>query len=247
MTSPLGLLIEAKPEWMPLDRVTTPLTGVATLQATGAARDWRIGLTIAETGGVVEAREHPIGMSLPRFCPQRHINENGSFCLSYRAGENICSGDDAVVWWGLLLHYLSLQRIASRTRRWPPRQALAHGEAGRHQLDAQEAAARIGILEQYLDMLDGAEHWLASRHIALNRAGDGLINGRSRCPVGCLRSRKPRLRRECCHKTDVVGLVRSERQRIDDESRYWVDLNERGVTCCGTMELCPLKAPASRG
>ncbi len=243
MTSPLSLIVAAKPEWMELDGLTAPLTGEATVQASGAARDWKIGLTINESGGVIEAREQPIGVLLPRFCPQRHVNENGSFCLGYRVGENICSVDDAAVWWGLLRQYLSLQRTASRTRRWPPRQALAHGEAGRHQLDAQEAADRIGILEQYLDMLDGAEHWLNSRHTVLNKAGDGLINGRSRCPVGCLRSRRPRLRRECCHKSDIVELVRSERLRIGSERRYWEELKQRGKTCCGAMKVCPLKAP----
>jgi hypothetical protein len=243
MTSLLALILAAKPEWMALDGLKVPLTGEATLRASGAARDWKIGLTIAETGGVVEAREQSVGV-LPNFCPQRHVNENGSFCLGYRVGENICSVDDAAVWWGLLLQYLSLQRIASRTRRWPPRQALAHGDAGRHQLDAQEAAARIGILEQYLDMLDGAEHWLAGRHIVLNKAGDGLINGRLNCPVGCLRSRKPRLRRECCRKADVARLVRSERQRIDAERRYWYELRQRGLSCCGTMKVCPLRASA---
>lgn len=244
MTSPLALILKAKPDWMALDRVTAPLLGQATIQASGAARDWKISMTIAEAGGVIVAQEHPLGVLLPRFCPQRHVNENGSFCIGYQAGENIRTNDDAVIWWGLLQHYLSLQRIASRTRRWPPRQALSHGEAGRHQLEAQEAADRIGILEQYLDMLDGAEHWLANRYIVLNKTGDALINGRMRCPVGCLRSRKPRLRRECCHKSDVVGLVRSERKRIDDERDFWHDLKQRGVTCCGSMDMCPLSGSA---
>lgn len=243
MTSPLALILEATPEWVALDRGKSPLLGEATITATGAARDWKIGLSISEIAGVITVQEHPTGVLLPRFCPQCHVNENGSFCLGYRAGENIRTADDAVVWWGLLRHYLSLQRIASRTRRWPPRQALAHGEAGRHQLDAQAAAARIDMLEQYLDMLDGAKHWLASRYTVLNKAGDGLINGRSRCPAGCLRSRKPRLRRECCHKSDIVELVRSERQRIDTERSYWEELKQRGKTCCGAMEMCPLRAP----
>ena len=240
MSSPLELIREAKPEWMTFDQITPSLTGEATIRPPGAARDWKIGLAIAEVAGSISVQGRILGALLPRSCPQRHINETGTFCLGYHAGEAIRSGDDAVVWWGLLLHYLSLQRIATRTRRWPPRQALSHGVAGRHQLDAQAAAGRIGILDQYLDMLDGAEHWLGRRHIMLNKAGDGLINGRSKCPVGCLRSRKTRLRRECCRKSDVVQLVRSERRRVDAERDYWIDLQRRGVRCCGTMDVCPL-------
>lgn len=240
--APFQLLCQLAPAWIRKEESRAPeWIGEATVNAPGAASDWHIRIAIAERDGAIQVREEEPGHLLPRFCPQRHINEDQSFCLGYRAGQGINNSDTAIVWWGLLHYYLVLQRVASRTRRWPPRQALSHGDAGEHQLKAQHAAKQLAILDQYLDMLEGAPHWLTSRHIRLNKNRDGLINGRARCPIGCVRSKgKPRLRRECCHKGDLVDLVRHERQREIEERAFWKELRKRNAKCCGTMDHCPL-------
>ena len=238
----IQLLRQTKPDWFLADaKDGSPITGEATVLAPGAAQDWRIRLTIAvREEGVSVSPEVAVG-ELPKFCPQRHINEDGSFCTGYRAGHEIANHDRAVVWWGLLHKYLELQRAAGRTRRWPARQALAHGVAGAHQILAQAAAGRLGVLGQYMDMLDGHEFWLSSRRIQLNKNSDGLVNGRAACPVGCKRKKNsPRLRRECCRKTDLVAVVAHERLRRLEERNYWSDLRKRRVECCGTMKNCPL-------
>ena len=243
--APLVLMEQSIPTWMKRYEVAAAsLIGEATVSAPGAARDWRILVAVSERAGVIEVREKHPGQLLPMFCPQRHVNDNHTFCLGYGAGKDISDRNHAVVWWGLLYRFLELQRIAGRTRRWPPRQSLSHGQAGLQQIRAQAAADRLGILDQYMDMLDGGSHWLANRYLVLNKNGDGLINGRAACPVGCVRSRgKPRLRRECCRKADLIELVQHERQREMEERAYWRDLQKRNVTCCNTMELCPLRRP----
>ena len=58
-------------------------------------------LAVAYNGQEVLARERLGGKLLPDFCPERHINSGGSFCLGLNAGKGI---DDATApgWWETL-------------------------------------------------------------------------------------------------------------------------------------------------
>src|SRR5690606_25607392 len=112
-----------------------------------------------------------------------------------------------------LKKFIHLQRVARRTRMWPPRQGLSHGEAGKHQLAAQEAAAALGIDEQYFEMLEGEPKWFSASFPRVARCGTRLVNGRLPCPMGCTKKGRPILRIDCHHKEMVAKLVREERWR----------------------------------
>lgn len=50
-------------------------------------------------------------INLPEFCPQRHINYDGSFCLYWWEVSNLDITDEetAHAWWGTLWKFLTLQ------------------------------------------------------------------------------------------------------------------------------------------
>ena len=71
-----------------------------------------------ENGLVVSARELT-PTNLPSFCPQRHINYDGSFCLYWRGAATLDVVDEATAaeWWDTLWKYLTLQVRAQKVRR----------------------------------------------------------------------------------------------------------------------------------
>jgi hypothetical protein len=77
-------------------------------------------LDVTVTGTAASARE-AVPIHLPSFCPDRHINHNGSFCLFWRAVDDIeITGPGAArVWLETLVRFLQLQLRAARLRRWP--------------------------------------------------------------------------------------------------------------------------------
>lgn len=58
---------------------------------------------------------------LPVFCPERHINPDGSFCLGWEPGvpRLPASPKEARAWWSVLRGYLRLQDAAATARVWP--------------------------------------------------------------------------------------------------------------------------------
>ncbi|MBS0234246.1 MAG: hypothetical protein JSR99_12270 [Proteobacteria bacterium] len=214
---------------------------MATIIPDGAAKGISLDLAISVGTGGVGVGESGTKV-LPKFCPDRHINSDGTFCLGYPAPQ-VSTTDEAVVWWGLLKDYIELQRVASRTGRWPPKRWLSHGDAGgSFHIKALETAKRLGIEEDYYRNLQGEAVWFTDPWLRLDRTKTRLVNGRSPCPMGC-RDRRgyPILRRNCLHKDDVVTLVRSEALRRKGEAAFWAKMRSEGVKCCGTMKTCPLK------
>jgi len=239
---PLALLQATCPPWFTISlRATSRIEGTANVIPDGAATGISLDLVMSFGAGGVDVRERE-GKVLPKFCPDRHINSDGTFCLGYPE-PRLSSIDEAIVWWGLLKDYIGLQRVASRTGKWPPKRWLSHGDAGPFHIQALEAAKRLGIEEDYYRNLEGQPVWFTNPLIRLDRKGTRLVNGRSSCPMGCKHRRGyPILRRNCLHKDDIVTLVRAEALRRMSEAAFWVKMKEkRGVKCCGTMKRCPLK------
>lgn len=189
----------------------------------------------------VLAYEAVVGILLPGACPERHINADGSFCLGLDKETYPTAPHRASVWWELLHNFLKLQHAASRSKSWPPRQALSHGNAGAHQLKAIEAAKQLGIEEQYLQMLEGEPSWISNRYLRAQKGGSRLCNGKRPCPKGCKRKNgAPVLRRACDKRELIAALILHERRRRKAEADFWKDWIGSGRVCCGTMRNCPL-------
>lgn len=190
---------------------------------------------------------------LPSFCPNRHINQDGSFCMSWRAAEPNCVTDEASAqeWWALLLKFLRLQEIATQLRRWPNNHAWAHGAAAEAQRRAEICAMALGsAIEQaltagrlsvtrtsgqrFVRLEDGSR-----RLYSVWREAKRVATLRQRCFCG---SGRP-LRSCADHADRAAELVTALEEWEASEREFWSEL--RGRTCCGTLIECPLKASAN--
>lgn len=238
---PIDLLRHTAPDWFNLTKDSSKaIEGHAVVAVANGVGSTVADLLITDHSGKVTVSEAIVGMAFPARCAERHIEWSGSFCIGYEAGLAVRTLDEAVVWWGLLEQFLRLQRVASRTRRWPARQAIAHGEAGPHHLRALEAARELGLEEDYFQMLEGEPKWFSGRFPKLSQAADRLLNGRLPCPKGCTRKGKPILRRNCPETEVICRLLSEERLRRRKEQEFWKGERTLGATCCGTMDDCPL-------
>lgn len=241
LVPPINLLRKACPPWFAITDVEPgEFRGVASPFVAGAASALSLRLRIAELDRIVMVAEAVVGTDLPTCCPDRHVNTDGTFCIGIDAGNAIVSPDTAAVWWDQLAQYIRLQRVAQRTGMWPVRQGLAHGDAGQHQIAAREAAAELGIEEQYFETLEGAEAWFVAGFPKLDKSEMRLLNQRLPCPMGCVGKGKRILRIDCCNSQAVVSLLREERLRRKLEAEFWKRLKEHGIQCCRTLRNCPL-------
>lgn len=119
-------------------------------RADGYVCDYR--LTLSVSGEQVSAKESK-PTRLPASCPDRHINKDGTFCLTWQRGKPLLvrNAEEAQVWWATLLQFLRKQEIAAQRMRWPGK-AWAHGDAARYQYEAEECAAALG--PRYLAALE---------------------------------------------------------------------------------------------
>ncbi|POO57215.1 E2 domain-containing protein [Agrobacterium rosae] len=236
----LNHLIGEVPDWFKVNSVTaTEILGTTSLRIENAVGVIALDLRVHEIDGSIAVQEQVPGTRFPKTCHERHLQSDEHFCIGLDAGEGICSSDHAVVWWGLLKHFLELQRVAERTRRWPPRQEMAHGHAGPHQLAAMNAAAELGIGDQYMRMLDGERSWLADSTLKVTPRGR-LAHGWMACPVGCRKNGRPITRSSCPRQPTVIQLVTEERLRRAKAAAFNANAKAWGDTCCGTMLNCPL-------
>jgi hypothetical protein len=219
-------------------------------------------LTITVTGCLVSAGE-TVPARLPAFCPERHINQDGSFCLYWRAvDEIVLDGPGAARdWWETLLRFLQMQARAARLRRWPDRRARAHGAAAIHQLRAELAAERLG--EPYVsDLAVGRLSVIAKGRgtersgVQLLRAGRRrysvwvqpmrVVNLRRRCVCPAGSARRPAILRSCGDHADAAARLALELYEMEEqERRFWAAV--KGSPCCGTIDGCPLARPADQG
>ncbi|TCQ09629.1 hypothetical protein C8J34_10223 [Rhizobium sp. PP-F2F-G36] len=233
-------LVATIPEWFhPTDVGTTELLGGADIELDNAVGRIRADVRVRDRNGTILVQEQIPGTKYPKTCHERHIQSDEHFCIGLDAGNEISSSDHAVVWWGLLKHFLELQRVAERTRRWPPQQEMAHGDAGPHQRAAMEAATELGIADQYMRMLEGEKIWFADCSLKVNSKGR-LANGWMSCPVGCRKNGRPVSRSSCSRQDLVIRLIAEEKQRREKLALFNAIVRVLGEPCCGTMLHCPL-------
>lgn len=258
MTSAIDLIAQVAPDFG--GACTKASDSSAILELPVKLVDGRIlpyRLLLRQKGEWVSAREESPN-HLPAFCPERHINSDGTFCLYYSAANPLTVTDEAAAqaWLETIYKYLKLQERARVQRKWPNNDAWAHGDAARHQLRAQTAAAALNdriaaalannrlilkrrrsrdrpILEIWIDEARVYSVWESLKRV---------INQKKRCFCGTSGLRFPKRLRRCGHHAKQASeLALALRDREDEESRYWKAMQDQ--TCCGTCDDCPLQRP----
>jgi len=213
-------------------------------------------LALRFTGDKVSAFEHPVGNNLPRFCPDRHINSDGSFCLGW--GDNnpnaIDGVDAAQIWWSTLVRYLAHQVSATKSRRWPGRQNdRAHGDAAKYQASAEVAASRIGSsfaerakANEFVARLDKRpgnsrlELWEGGKRLArVSVRAKKLVDKHTICP--CNTAAKVAISECGQHSQDLIDFVVALYLWKDKEREFIRELASNGIECCETLLCCALR------
>lgn len=202
-------------------------------------------LRIVHVGDNVSVSEREIGNTLPACCPERHINPDGSFCIGLRAGEGI-TAKTAPAWWDKLHVFLLCQETAAETGFWPSEAQLSHGEAGEMQLAAEDAADQLGLRAAYREAVAFDTGLIASGLRKINANTGALRNGRSACICRRTDRHGRVLLRRDCHRGGVGCPIVLENRRRAMVDRYWRGLRGQ-VTCCATMQECPLRNIADKG
>lgn len=174
---------------------------------------------------------------LPKYCPERHINPGGGFCLGLRAEIGVVDKASAERWWEKLKLSLLCQETAHLTRRWPEMAKLSHGSAGEVQVEA-EALARELCQEKEYEAALYDEGPIANSLWLLAEGSGRLMNGRASCVCGHKGKRGRLILRRECSRTRAPCLVAMEQKRRDAEELFWQSM--KGVPCCGTLDDCPL-------
>lgn len=202
----------------------------------------------------VTAQEY-MPKQLPAYCPERHINSNGTFCM-YWAGDNdlnVVDEQSAIVWWETLFQFLKLQVRAQKREEWPNNNYWAHGEAAFFQKMAYEAASNLG--ENFLELL---KKKLLKAEFFKRNAGNGnflrvylqdkhyytvwLDHKKTAClKQVCICSKKGNVCFKRCgdHAQFAFDLAVNLYEWDRAEKKFWDGYKHK--ECCGTIKECPLR------
>lgn len=239
--STLSLLATTTPTWATstID-VAGELQVIAAVPRAGGqeSRSYRLRVVGADNSvAVFESQQSEL---LPKFCPERHINPSGDFCLGLDAGKKIDNADAARVWWSQLLVFLSFQESAHESRAWPGFAQLSHGEpAAMLQLEAEQLSDELGVKQLYRDALLFDSGLIAECARRFDAQKMRPRNGRATCACGRRDKRgRVQLRRRCWRAAQKC-LVELEFLRRREVRKFWKVF--KGRECCGTMDECPLR------
>ena len=228
---------------------------VDVITASGRSVPYDLTLTL-EANQIIKTKE-TITARLPAFCPERHINFDGSFCL-FAPDEAIQVLDEetARAWFETLWNFLKYQIRAGKKRAWPDDNAWAHGSAAGHQRKVEQAVNSLGPKFKFAyakrqisyDERKGKKHGKILRllikgmpvfSVFENRRR--VINHKQRCFCDCMGKKKRRRLRGCSdHAQRGVDLVMGLRDWKLSEDAFWESFKDR--SCCNTCDVCPLKS-----
>ncbi|MFK0692467.1 E2 domain-containing protein [Mesorhizobium sp. IMUNJ 23033] len=211
-----------------------------------------------EVGGQSATVREVSPTNLPGFCPERHINVDGTFCLYWQPVDGIAieTRDAALEWWATVVAFLKLQARAARLRRWPNRRGRAHGDAAHYQHAAEEAANIIGgtieraMREGNLSVAKGTRR-ANGRALRLLRGKRRVVSiweetkrvVALRRPCICESQARPLAMVSCGEHAAAAALLVLSLQKMEKAE---AEFNRQlaGHECCGTMNDCPLKKAA---
>lgn len=211
-------------------------------------------IDVKRVGETVKARESKPD-HLPSFCPERHINFDGSFCLFWAELEphTIDSHEAAAGWWRKLLLFLLRQGAAAVIRSWPGKaDARAHGsEAAKLQAVAEFNASNLG--QAYIAFLREDRFSTVEKRVNNERRVRLHLDGKRLLSVVRKERRVMTLRQRCkCgHENRPISACSDHGKVLADfvlaldgwreaERAFFNSFKNSTLKCCGTMDNCPL-------
>ncbi|EUC18844.1 hypothetical protein PMI06_003220 [Burkholderia sp. BT03] len=205
-------------------------------------------------GSTVTAREFE-PKRLPAFCPERHVNLDGTFCMYWAEHDAIELSDraSAIKWWNTLVAFLGLQERAANLRRWPDERGWAHGDAARFQHIANESAEQLGGFFQSAHSDKRLTAELCPDRPGRSRMLRLRLDGRHLYsvlldPIRVANQKQPCLCAECSHRkrlracrhhaTAAARLAYALHLQETKEQEFWETF--AGKSCCGQLDNCPL-------
>lgn len=194
---------------------------------------------------------------LPTFCPQLHINSNGTFCLGWEGEINtqITDKESAQRWWLRLHNFLRLQQRATKLKAWPSKQ-WAHGQAAIYQQKAEQIAKLLG--QDFVEDIENSSfqtHILKRTHKHMPLLGlyrknhltyvvsinnQKVLNKQQACI--CMHGDIKRHRRlkSCSNHAELgAAFAISLYEWQKKEQEFWESF--KGHKCCGLMSGCQLR------
>lgn len=228
-------------------------------RAGGAAHTFQ--LVVTASGNRVSVRAVDGASNLPHFCPDRHINLDGSFCLGWDEDDpsRIVDQDSARHWWSAVYQFLIRQVNANSRGVFPGAEhGRAHGGAARHQANAEKAAAllgpafaqsaRTGKFSVMKDKRPGRERLelrLDEERIArVSTQTEVIVGGHTMCPCGAIPARKV----ETCgtHAQALATFILESHACQVADRKCLSDAAALGAVCCGTLHNCGLRNAINR-
>ncbi|WP_366144952.1 E2 domain-containing protein [Ponticaulis sp.] len=237
MTTPQEWLLCTAPNWIAL-RQESENTLIGQPKILAAPKEWsalRLKISCEQLPKVYEAER---GQCLPKFCPERHINFDGSFCLGVDRTP-VSDSVSAVSFWQALYSHLIFQASAAKRAVWPDSNAWDHGDAYRPQQEGEALAIRLGIEQDFLLAREGKPTWITDRNTVKENEQGEVIAVDHPCPAGCRQRSSSASQRPCEHSKDMIRLVQIERERRKLLIEFW-ELFREVSGCCGTMPNCPM-------
>lgn len=260
-SSPLACLDRVASEFgVTSSSATSPAKVVISVPRAGGDRH-DFALELSATGSAVSVREEP-PERLPVFCPDRHINEDGSFCLGWgsTAAPAVVDEESARAWWTAVVRFLQMQLTANELGIWANgANDWAHGGAARHQALAEAAADRLGA--RFRDDLRAGkfsvirEPHVRGARLELRREGTHIARVALGPPIRLKDSRVPcpcdlsaGITVGACHDhADHLARFTAELWHWREaEDQFLRELEKRGIACCGTLKNCKLRDVIAR-
>ena len=201
-------------------------------------RPYTLRVSTDPASGKVTVQEFPESRILPKACPQRHINVDGSFCIGLRAGYLVEDRSSAANWCRNSAYSLRLKRPQKKSGNGPPLLQLSHGDAADIQLKAEMLADRLGKAEDYKNAVAFGIRPVAVYARQIRFPMGRLKNSGAKCVCGWIRSDGQTKKRWQCAKDNDLCLPVLEAKRQRAEKSFW--RHWEGLPCCGTMRECPL-------
>ena len=190
---------------------------------------------------------------LPSFCPNRHINSDGSFCLGIQTDTEKLSIKE---WMENLQEFLQAQIFASKNRKWPITcQQWSHGNAAFYQSKVEKLLLEIdlnilGLEFNKLRLVEKKNDLFKEPYFHIYHGDKLLITGTEKKVhnkrLSCICVKYGRAKhvtlRNCPRKCSnlLISILINEQYRVIEEDNFWKSFKNSKIQCCGTMNQCGL-------
>lgn len=261
MVDARGLLQSVAPDYgATLHAVPEGAQAVITVVRPGGANH-TFHLALSFDADQVSVRELPGHTVLPAFCPDRHINGDGSFCLGWGRDNPRTITDETTArrWWAAVYQFLTRQAGASARGVFPGTEhGRAHGDAAVRQAKAEQAAARLSTAfaecvaagkfvvrqdprpgQHRLELCCGTE-----RIARVSTRSKALVGGRTICPCGATPERDIS---DCDDHAQALATFILEHHACKVADKKYLDAcAAAGHVCCDTLQACGLRQAIKR-